>query len=62
MAIINASREPDFRCGAHFLLKSSKKTLLDGRGCIFSRSRMVQVVAFWLFFGVGIDPGAVRLR
>jgi hypothetical protein len=39
-----------------------KKPHLDGRGCIFSKSPIVQVVAFPLVFGAGADPGAVRLR
>ena len=41
----------DFEVEGHFLLEARKKSLLHGRGCIFSRSSIVQVVAFWLVFG-----------
>ena len=40
-----------FGVRAHFLLEARKKSLLQGRGCIFSRSSIVQVVAFRLVFG-----------
>ncbi len=40
-----------FGVEAHFLLEARKKSLLQGRGCIFSRSSIVQVVAFRLVFG-----------
>jgi hypothetical protein len=42
----------DFEVEGHFLLEASKKSLLQGRGGIFSRSPIVQVVAFWLLFDV----------
>src|SRR5260370_33439346 len=40
-----------FRGDAHFLIEARKKSRLHGRGCIFSRSPIVQAVAFWLVFG-----------
>lgn len=39
----------DFEVNAHFLLEARKKSRLDGRGGIFSRPPIVQVVAFRLF-------------
>jgi hypothetical protein len=42
----------DFEVEARFLLEARKKSRLQGRGCIFSRSPIVQVVAFWLLFDV----------
>jgi hypothetical protein len=42
----------DFEVEGHFLLEDSKKSRLQGRGCIFSRPPIVQVVAFRLVFGV----------
>jgi hypothetical protein len=39
----------DFEVEARFLLEEQKKSPLQGRGCIFSRSFIVQVVAFRLF-------------
>jgi hypothetical protein len=35
---------------AHFLLEARKKSRLHGRGCIFSRPPIVQVMAFVLVF------------
>src|SRR5260370_37980923 len=46
------SNLPDFEVEGHFLLEARKKSRLQGRGCIFSRSPIVQVVAFRLFFDV----------
>jgi hypothetical protein len=40
----------DFEVEAIFLLEARKKSRLQGRGCIFSRSPIVQVLAFWLVF------------
>src|SRR5271167_1376895 len=40
----------DFEVGGLFPPRSSKKSRLQGRGCIFSKSPIVQVVAFWLLF------------
>jgi hypothetical protein len=52
---------PHFWAETHFLLEARKKTLLNGRGCIFSRSPIVQVVVFWLVFGVVLFvPQATR--
>jgi hypothetical protein len=51
-----------FGVEAPLALKTRKKSRCDGRGCIFSTSPIVQVVAFRPVFGVGSDPGAVRLR
>jgi len=42
----------DFEVEAHFLLEARKKSRLHGRGCIFLRSPIVQVMAF---------PGAVLI-
>jgi hypothetical protein len=39
-----------------------KNSSLEGRNGILSIPLMVQVMAFWLVFGAGADPGAVRLR
>ena len=39
-----------------------RKIRLNGRGCIFSRSPIVQVVAFRPVFEGAADPGAMRLR
>ena len=44
------SNLPDFEVEGHFLLEARKKSRLQGRGCIFSGSPIVQVVAFRLFF------------
>ena len=44
----------DFEVEGHFLLEARKKARLQGRGCIFSRSPIVQVVAFRLVFGAGL--------
>src|ERR1700732_1143289 len=55
-----ALRWPDFEAKARFVHEVQKKSLLESRGCIFSRSPIVQLVAFWLIFGA--DPTAVRLR
>jgi len=44
-------RWPEFREEADFFLEARKKSLLHGRGCIFSRSPIVKVVAFRLVFG-----------
>src|ERR1700687_419537 len=38
----------NFEVEAYFLLEGRKKSRLHGRGCIFSRSPVVQVLAFWL--------------
>ena len=46
------SNLPDFEGEGHFLLEARKKSRLQARGCIFSRSPIVQVVAFRLFFDV----------
>jgi hypothetical protein len=46
----------DFGVEGHFPIKSRKKSRLDGRGCIFSRFPIVQVVAFRLVFGVVLIP------
>ena len=51
-----------FGVEAPFALKTRKKSRCDGRGCIFSKSPIVQAVAFLSVFGAGSDPGAVRLR
>jgi hypothetical protein len=40
----------DFEMEAHFLLEARKKSRLHGRGCIFSRPPIVQVMAFVLVF------------
>jgi hypothetical protein len=42
-------------------LETRKKFRLNGRGCIFSRPPIVQVVSFRPVFDE-VDPGAVRLR
>src|SRR5207302_8796670 len=55
-----ATRSPIFGAEAHFLLEARKQSRWEGRGCIFSRSLMVQLIAFGLIFSV--EPGAVRLR
>ncbi len=44
------SNLPDFEVEGHFLLEARKKSRLQAHGCIFSRSPIVQVVAFRLFF------------
>ena len=49
-----------FPAEPHFVLEAREKSRLEGRGCIFSRPPIVQVVAFRLVFGAA--PGAVRLR
>jgi len=36
----------NFEVEAHFLLEARKKSRLYGRGCIFSRSPIVQVLVF----------------
>jgi len=52
------------RSGIHSspFLKVRKKFRLNSRGCIFSRSPIVQVVASRPVFSVATDAGAVRLR
>jgi hypothetical protein len=46
----------NFEVEAHFLLGARKKTLLDGRGCIFSKPSIVEVVAFPLGFVLMVPP------
>jgi hypothetical protein len=41
----------DFEVEVHFLVET-RKSRLQGLGCIFSRSPIVQVVTFWLLFDV----------
>jgi hypothetical protein len=52
----------NFGADADFLLEVREKSRWDDRGCIFSRSRMVQVVVFPPVFGGAVAPGAVRFR
>jgi hypothetical protein len=46
----------DFEMEAHFLPRSSKKSRLDDRGCIFSGPSIVEVGAFRLIFGLMVPP------
>jgi hypothetical protein len=50
-----------FRRRVRQRVQEVEKVRLKGRGCIFSRSPIVQAVAFRPVFE-GTEPGAVRLR
>ncbi len=45
----------DFEMESHFLLKTRQNSRLQGRRCIFSRSLIVQVVAFPVAFGAVLN-------
>ena len=46
----------DFEVEGHFLLEARKKSLLQGRGGIFSKSPIVRAVPFRLVFDAMLIP------